>query len=89
MRGRSVQRDYGGDSILSLGSISIYRGEKVAAPELAFSALSYVDAGKHATAYASYTRGLEDSFNAPTSAVIRGKPVPVGPDYTLTLATDI
>jgi iron complex outermembrane recepter protein len=138
VRGRSVQRDYGGDSILGLGSISIYRGEKVPAPELAFSVLSHdevrqsgigasynerwkgvgtlslgvletdyrrtidipgspgstertsqllptasftVDAGKHATAYASYTRGLEDSFNAPTSAVNRGEPVPATPTW--------
>jgi len=40
-----------------------------------------VDAGKHATAYASYTRGLEDSANAPTSAVNRGEPVPATPTW--------
>lgn len=138
VRGRSVEREYGGDSILSLGSVSIYRGERVPAPELAFAALSLdevrqtgigasynerwkgvgtlslgvletdyrrtigipgspgnaertsqllptasftVDAGKHATAYASYTRGLEDSVNAPTSAVNRGEPVPATPTW--------
>jgi iron complex outermembrane receptor protein len=140
VRGRSVERDYGGDSILGLGSVSIYRGEGVPAPEFAFSALSHdevrqngigasynerwkgvgtlnlgvletvyhrtidipgspesaertsqllptasftVDAGKHVTAYASYTRGLEDSDNAPTSAVNRGEPVPATPTWQL------
>ena len=138
MRGRSVERYYGGDSILGLGSVSIYRGESVPAPGLAFSALSLdevrqagvgasynerwkgvgtlslgvletdyrrtldipgspasaertsqvlptasftLDAGKHATAYASYTRGLEDSVNAPTSSVNRGEPVPATPTW--------
>ena len=138
VRGRSVERYYGGDSILGLGSVSIYRGESVPAPGLAFSALSLdevrqagvgasynerwkgvgtlslgvletdyrrtldipgspasaertsqvlptasftLDAGKHATAYASYTRGLEDSVNAPTSSVNRGEPVPATPTW--------
>jgi iron complex outermembrane receptor protein len=40
-----------------------------------------IDAGKYATAYASYTRGLEDSANAPTSAVNRGEPVPATPTW--------
>jgi iron complex outermembrane recepter protein len=138
MRGRSVERDYGGDSIFDLGSVSIYRGVELSAPALAFSALSRdevrqsgigvsyserwrgagtlsvgaletdyrrtldgpglsgntermsqllptasftVDAGKRATAYASYTRGLEDSVNAPSSAVNRGEPVPATPTW--------
>jgi len=138
VRGRSVDRDYGGDSILDLGSASIYRLERVPAPVLAFSALSRdevrqsgigvsyyerwkavgslslgvletayrrtidipglarsaervsqllptasftVDAGKHATAYASYTRGLEDSVSAPSSAVNRGESVPATPTW--------
>jgi len=138
VRGRNVERDYGGDSVLGLGSDSITRRESVPAPVLAFSALSHdevrqtgvgasynerwkgvgtvslgvletdyrrtlqipgspgstertsqvlptasftVDAGKHATAYASYTRGLEDSANAPTSAVNRGEPVPATPTW--------
>jgi iron complex outermembrane receptor protein len=138
VRGRSVERDYGGDSILGLGSVSIYRTEHFPPPRLAFSALSVdqvrqvgvgasynerwkgvgtlslgvletqyrrtldipgspgstertsevlptasftIDAGKHATAYASYTRGLEDSANAPTSAVNRGEGVPATPTW--------
>jgi iron complex outermembrane receptor protein len=138
VRGRNVERNYGGDSILELGSVSMYRGESVPAPVLAFSALSRdkvrqtgvgvsynerwkgvgtlslgvletdyhrtlniprspgsaertsqvlptasftIDAGKHATAYASYTRGLEDSVNAPTSAINRGEPVPTTPTW--------
>jgi iron complex outermembrane receptor protein len=138
VRGRTVERDYGGDSILSLGSVSIYRTPHFPPPPLAFSALgldkvsqvgvgaSYnerwrgigtlslgvletqyrrtleipgssgstertsqvlptvsftVDIGKHATAYASYTRGLEDSPTAPPSAVNRGEPVPATPTW--------
>jgi len=133
VRGRNVERNYGGDSILGLGSVPIYRSESVPAPVLAFSALSHdevrqtgvgasynerwkgvgtlslgvletdyrrtidipgspgsaertsqvlptasftVDAGKHATVYASYTRGLEDSASAPASAVNRGEAPP-------------
>ena len=138
VRGRNVERDYGGDSVLGLGSVSITGRDSVPAPVLAFSALSHdevrqtgvgasynerwkgvgtlslgvletdyrrtleipgspgstertsqvlptasftVDAGRHATAYASYTRGLEDSANAPTSAVNRGEPVPATPTW--------
>ena len=138
VRGRNVERNYGGDSILDLGSVPIYRRESVPAPVLAFSAMSRdevrqtgvgvsyyerwkgvgslnlgvletdyrrtldipgspgsagrtaqvlptasftVDAGKHATAYASYTRGLEDSVNAPASAVNRGEPPPATPTW--------
>jgi iron complex outermembrane receptor protein len=138
VRGRSVEREYGGDSITGLGSVPITRRDSIPAPVLAFSALSLdqvrqtgvgasynerwkgvgtvslgvleteyrrtleipgsqdsaertskvlptasftVDAGRHATAYASYTRGLEDSANAPTSAVNRGEPVPATPTW--------
>jgi iron complex outermembrane receptor protein len=138
VRGRNVERNYGGDSILDLGSVPIYRRDSVPAPLLAFSALSHdevrqtgvgasynerwkgigtlslgvletnyrrtfdipgspgstgrtsqllptasftVDAGKHATVYASYTRGLEDSVNAPSSAVNRGEPPPATPTW--------
>ena len=138
VRGRIVERDYGGDSILGLGSVSIYRTEHFPPPLLAFSALSLdqvrqvgvgasynerwkgvgtlslgvleteyrrtleipgspgsakrtsqvlptasftIDAGKHATAYASYTRGLEDSASAPISAVNRGEGVPATPTW--------
>jgi iron complex outermembrane receptor protein len=138
VRGRIVERDYGGDSILGLGSVSIYRTEHFPPPLPAFSALSLdqvrqvgvgasynerwkgvgtlslgvleteyrrtleipgspgsakrtsqvlptasftLDAGKHATAYASYTRGLEDSANAPISAVNRGEGVPATPTW--------
>jgi iron complex outermembrane recepter protein len=140
VRGRSVERVYGGDSIVGLGSVSGYRVESVPAPVLAFSMLSRdavrqsgigasyserwkglgtlslgvletayrrtldgpglpgstertsqllptasftVDAGRRATAYASYTRGLEDSVNAPSSAVNRGEPVPATPTWQL------
>jgi iron complex outermembrane receptor protein len=138
VRGRTVKRDYGGDSILSLGSVSIYHIESIPAPALAFSAQSLdevrqigvgtsyserwtdvgalslgvleteyertlnvpgfpastertsqllpaasftIDIGKHVTTYASYTRGLEDSVNAPTSAINRGEPVPATPTW--------
>jgi iron complex outermembrane receptor protein len=138
VRGRIVEQDYGGDSILGLGSVSIYRTEHFPPPLLEFSALSLnqvrqvgvgasynerwkgvgtlslgvlgteyrrtleipgspgsakrtsqvlptasftLDAGKHATAYASYTRGLEDSANAPISAVNRGEGVPATPTW--------
>jgi len=138
VRGRSVERDYGGDSILDLGSVPIYHIGSVPSPMLAFSVLSLdkvrqagigasynerwkgvgtlslgvletdyrrtldipgssgstertsqvlptasftVNGGKRATAYASYTRGLEDSANAPTSAVNRGEPVPATPTW--------
>jgi iron complex outermembrane receptor protein len=138
VRGRTIERDYGGDSILGLGSVSIYRTEHFAPPLLAFSALSLdrvrqagvgasynerwkgvgtlslgvleteyrrsldipgspgsterssqvlptasftVDIGKRTTAYASYTRGLEDSPTAPVSAVNRGEPVPATPTW--------
>lgn len=138
VRGRDVERSYGGDSILDLGSVSIYRRASVPAPVLTFAALSRdavrqtgvgasyreewkgigalnfgvletdyrrildipglpgssgrmsqmlptasftVDAGKHVTTYASYTRGLEDSINAPTSAANRGEPPPATPTW--------
>ena len=138
VRGRTIQRDYGGDSILDLGAVSIHRTEHFPPPLLAFSppsldqvrqvgvGVSYnerwkgvgslslgvleteyrrtleipgssgstertrqvlptasftIDAGKHATTYASYTRGLEDSANAPTSAANRGEPVPATPTW--------
>jgi iron complex outermembrane receptor protein len=138
VRGRNVERNYGGDSILDLGTVPIYRRDSVPAPVFAFSALSRdevrqtgvgasynerwrgvgtlslgvletdyrraleipgssgsaertsqmlptasftVDAGKRATAYASYTRGLEDSVNAPASAINRGEPPPATPTW--------
>ncbi len=138
LRGRSVERHYGGDSIFDLGSVSIYRTEHFPPPVLEFSAQSLdqvrqvgvgasynerwkgvgslslgvletqyrrtldipgspgrtertsqvlptasftIDAGKHTKVYASYTRGLEDSANAPTSAVNRGEPVPATPTW--------
>ena len=138
LRGRTVQREYGGDSVPSLGSVSMYRIASLPAPALAFSAQSLdqvrqagigasynerwrgvgtlslgmleteyrrtldvarlpgstertsqvlptasitADIGKQATAYASYTRGLEDSVNAPTSALNRGQPVPATPTW--------
>jgi iron complex outermembrane recepter protein len=138
VRGRTVERDYGGDSVPSLGSVSIYHIESAPAPVLAFSAQSLdevrqvgvgasynerwtgvgtlslgvleteyrrtlevpglpgstertsqvlptasftADIGKQVTAYTSYTRGLEDSVNAPSSAVNRGEPVPATPTW--------
>ncbi|MGD0506023.1 MAG: hypothetical protein ABSD02_25205 [Steroidobacteraceae bacterium] len=138
VRGRTVEREYGGDSVPNLGSVSIDHIEGVAQPVLAFSAESLdqvrqvgvgasynerwtgvgtlslglleteyrrtlnlpglpgstehtsqalptasftADIGKQATAYASYTRGLEDSVNAPASAVNRGAPVPATPTW--------
>jgi iron complex outermembrane recepter protein len=138
VRGRTVERDYGGDSVSSVGSVSIYHIESFPAPALTFSAHSLdevrqvgvgasynerwagvgtlslgmleteyrrtlkvpglpgsaertsqvlpsasftADIGKHARSYASYTRGLEDSVNAPTSAINRGEPVPATPTW--------
>lgn len=138
VRGRTVERDYGGDSVTRLGSVSIYHIESVAAPVLHFSAQSLdevrqvgvgasyderwtgvgtlsvgllktgyrrtldvpgllgstertsqllptasftADIGKRAMGYASYTRGLEDSVNAPASAVNRGESVPATPTW--------
>lgn len=40
-----------------------------------------VDAGRFVTAYTSYTRGLEDSVNAPNSAANRGEPPPATPTW--------
>ncbi|HEY2464533.1 MAG TPA: hypothetical protein VGI32_10770 [Steroidobacteraceae bacterium] len=40
-----------------------------------------LDAGRHATIYASYTRGLEDSANAPASATNNGEPPPATPTW--------
>jgi len=133
VRGRQVERNFGGDSISDLGPASIYQGSMLPEPVLQFSAtsrddvrqtgvgVSYnerwqdvgtlslgalktdysrtietfgaptspersspmlpnasftVDAGRHVTMYASYTRGLEDSVYAPTSAANRGEPPP-------------
>jgi iron complex outermembrane recepter protein len=138
LRGRTVEREYGGDSVPSLGSVSMYHIVSLPPPALAFSAESLdevrqvgigasynerwtgigtmslgmleteyrrtldvpsipgstertsqilptasvtADIGKRATAYASYTRGLEDSVNAPTSALNRGEPVPATPTW--------
>jgi len=138
VRGRTVERDYGGDSILGLGPVSIYRTLRFPPPPLAFSPLSLdevrqagvgasynerwkgvgalslgvleteyrrtleipgsrgstertsqllptasftADIGMRAKAYASYTRGLEDSPTAPQSAVNRGEPVPATPTW--------
>jgi len=140
VRGRTVKRDYGGDSIVDLGSVSMFRTEHFPPPQLAFSpqsldqvrqagvGVSYnerwkgvgtlslgvletqyrrtlvipgspgitertsqllptasftIDAGKRATVYASYTRGLEDSPTAPQSAVNRGEPVPATPTWQI------
>jgi iron complex outermembrane recepter protein len=41
VRARHVDRDFGGDSITDLGSISIYRGAVVPEPALSFSAKSH------------------------------------------------
>ena len=138
VRGRKVDRIFGGDALVKLGTVSIYGHETVPAPMLDFSAQSHdsvvqtgfgasynerwkdagslslgvlktvyrrtleipgvpgsaertsqllptlsltADAGKHATAYASYTRGLEDSGNAPASAVNAGEPPPATPTW--------
>lgn len=138
LRGRTVEREYGGDSVPALGSVSNYRIPSTPAPPLAFSSESLdevrqvglgasynerwkgvgalslgmldteyrrsldvpgttgsaertskllptasftADIGEHAAGYASYTRGLEDSVNAPTSAVNRGEPVPATPTW--------
>lgn len=40
-----------------------------------------VNAGSHAAIYSSYTRGLEDSANAPPSAVNRGELPPAAPTW--------
>ncbi|HEX3950053.1 MAG TPA: hypothetical protein VHW95_09410 [Steroidobacteraceae bacterium] len=40
-----------------------------------------VEAGRVVTFYGSYTRGLEDSVNAPNSAINRGEPPPATPTW--------
>ena len=138
VRGRDVERHYGGDSTTDLGPTSIYVPTPVAEPPLAFSPLSLdavrqtgiglsyrerwdnvgtlnvgalktnysrsittpgqpsnpehtsqmlptialtIDAGPKTAFYASYTRGLEDSAVAPTSAANRGEPPPATPTW--------
>ena len=133
VRGRLVDRNYGGDSVSSLGTTSIYQNVEFPEPPIAFDpksrdvvrhsgfganyseswtgigsvnigllktdyqrtvanpgmsansertsellpTLSFTAAaGKIATLYGSYTRGLEDSATAPSSALNRGEPPP-------------
>jgi hypothetical protein len=59
VRGRTVERDYGGDSILGLGSISIYRSEPLQPPPLAFSARG-LDQVSQAGVGASYNERWKD-----------------------------
>ena len=136
VRGRHVDREYGGDSVTDLGTASIYEHVEVPQPPIAFSAksrdvvsqagvgLNYsetwknvgsvnlgvlrtqyrrvltspglptdtqettevlptlsftADASRYAKFYGSYTRGLEDSVMAPSSAVNRGELPPATP----------
>jgi iron complex outermembrane receptor protein len=138
LRGRHIERNFGGDALSDFGTIAIDRSEVVAEPPLAFSARSRDDvhqtgigfsyderwkglgtlslgvlkteysrsvaipgtpsspqrtapllptvsftaeADRSVTFYGSYTRGLEDSLNAPSSAVNRGEPPPATPTW--------
>ena len=137
-RARHVDRDFGGDSVTDLGSMSIYHGSSIPEPALSFSAksrdevrqsgvgINYAERwsgraalsvgllvtdynrkltapgttpttqhvtealptvsfnaalSKYAVLYGSYTRGLEDSPTAPSSAVNRGEPPPATPTW--------
>lgn len=138
LRGRRVDRNFGGDSVTDLGPVSIYQGISIPEPPLAFSPASHdqvrqtgvgitdierwkdlatlslgvlmtdytrtlttpgaalssqhtsvplptvsftVNPRRTVTLYGSYTRGLEDSLVAPTSAVNRGEPPPATPTW--------
>jgi iron complex outermembrane recepter protein len=138
VRGRKVERHFGGDSVTDLGTIVIDRTVYVPEPPRSFSAIgrddvhqtgigvSYeerwtgvgtlnlgvlktdysrslatpgtastpqhtkpvlptisftAEAGHALTFYGSYTRGLEDSVNAPASALNRGEPPPATPTW--------
>jgi len=138
LRGRSVDRSFGGDSVTDLGPVSIYQSVSLPVPPLIFSASSLdhvrqtgvgitdierwkdlaslslgalvtdytrtlttpgtaassqhtsvllptisftVNPSRTVTVYGSYTRGLEDSLFAPTSAVNRGEPPPATPTW--------
>jgi iron complex outermembrane receptor protein len=138
VRGRHVDRNFGGDSVTDLGPISLYRNVVLPEPPIVLSAQS-VDRVRQtgfgindverwsdraalsvgilrtnytrtvelpglaasvqqtsvtlptisfslrplagATFYGSYTRGLEDSPNAPSSALNRGEPTPATPTW--------
>ncbi len=138
VRGRHVDRGYGGDSVTDLGTASIYQHVEVAEPPISFSdksrdvvtqagvgvnyseiwknvgsvnvgvlrtryrrvitspgtptdtqettevlpTISFTaDASTYARFYGSYTRGLEDSVMAPSSAVNRGELPPATPTW--------
>jgi iron complex outermembrane recepter protein len=84
--GASYNERWQGVGTLSLGALKTNYSRTLTTPGVPTVAESStpllpnasftVDAGTHATFYASYTRGLEDSVYAPTSAVNRGEPPP-------------
>jgi iron complex outermembrane receptor protein len=57
VRGRNVERNYGGDSILDLGTVPIYRRDSVPAPVFAFSALSRDRSARPGSAPATTSAG--------------------------------
>lgn len=61
------------------GALSTPESTGAVLPTVSFT----VDAGRFVTAYTSYTRGLEDSVNAPNSAVNRGEPPPATPTWQI------
>jgi iron complex outermembrane receptor protein len=66
-------------SITTPGSSSAPENTAAVLPTISFTA----DAGHRVTFYGSYTRGLEDSVNAPASAINRGEPPPATPTWQL------
>ena len=59
------------------GSVSVPQRTAAVLPTLSFT----IDPNRFIAFYGSYTRGLEDSVNAPTSAVNRGEPPPAAPTW--------
>jgi iron complex outermembrane receptor protein len=71
-----LKTDYSRD-ISTPGSVSVPQRTAAVLPTVSFT----VEPTRFITAYGSYTRGLEDSVNAPTSAVNRGEPPPATPTW--------
>jgi iron complex outermembrane recepter protein len=71
-----IRTDYSRDIAIP-GSVSVPHRTTAVLPTVSFTA----DPTRVITVYGSYTRGLEDSVNAPTSAVNRGEPPPATPTW--------
>jgi iron complex outermembrane recepter protein len=71
-----LKTEYSRD-IATPDAVSVPQRTAAVLPTLSFT----VEPSRVVTAYGSYTRGLEDSVNAPTSAVNRGEPPPATPTW--------